>query len=445
MSYYQLNSPLTLVGDPVNPLHVATKQYVDAKTGNVDGARFQTGVLGVDKLPALVGDVNSNQGTNVLSLVDSGVTAGVKYRVDVDSKGRIVAGDTAHATEGRAISWSFVTGKPTTLAGYGITDVVGMGGGTVAGTLSTSLTASLSLHSVSKGEVDTMVGNVSVTAAVTGDIARSPAVSTPTGFLRANGGIVGKTTYAALYAVIGDTYSSAGGGAGGYMGQPWRQQSAFNLTDNGISQTWTTGTSLPGTVYESQALITKTQVYLLGGHTGSVSSSTVYTAPIATDGTLGTWTTATALPGTVHASQAIVTQNRVYLLGGIINNAYSSTVYTAPINTDGTLGTWTTATSLPAAVYYSQAIATKDRVYLLGGIINSSYSSTVYTAPINQDGTLGTWATVTPLPSTVYASQAIVTKDWVYLLGGYINGAPSSTVYKAFFGGEKAVVDLLRD
>jgi hypothetical protein len=112
------------------------------------------------------------------------------------------------------------------------------------------------------------------------------------------------------------------------MGQPWRQQHAFNLTSNGTVQTWTTATALPATVSHSQAIVTQNRVYLLSGS----SSSTVYTAPIATDGTLGTWTTATALPGTVHASQAIVTQNRVYLLGGYTGSAYSSTVYAAPFS-----------------------------------------------------------------------------------------------------------------
>ena len=95
-----------------------------------------------------------------------------------------------------------------------------------------------------------------------------------------------------------------------------------------------------------------------------------------------TWTTGTSLPDTVAHSQAIVTSSKVYLLGGTINGSYSSTVYTAPINSDGTLGTWTTGTSLPDTVAYSQAIVTSSRVYLLGGY-NGSYSSTVYTAPIN--------------------------------------------------------------
>ena len=77
---------------------------------------------------------------------------------------------------------------------------------------------------------------------------------------------------------------------------------------------------------------------------------------------------------------------------------------------------------------------TKSRVYLLGGTINGSPSATVYTAPINEDGTLGTWTTGTSLPGTVYASQAIVTKSRVYLLGGY-RASGLNTVYQASFSG----------
>ena len=199
------------------------------------------------------------------------------------------------------------------------------------------------------------------------------------------------------------------------------------INPDGTLGAWTTSTYLPSTVDYSQAIVTKNRVYLLGGHANGSSSSAVYTAPINQDGTLGTWTIGTSLPGAVYASQAIVTKNRVYLMGGIINDTSSSTVYTAPINDDGTLGAWTTSTSLPGTVSSSQAIVTKNRVYLLSG----SQSANVYTAPIHPDGTLGTWTTSTPLPATVHGSQAVVTKNRVYLLGGVINDIYSSTVYTA--------------
>ena len=203
------------------------------------------------------------------------------------------------------------------------------------------------------------------------------------------------------------------------------------INPDGTLGAWTTAASLPDTLVYSQAIVTKTQVYLLGGHTGSGSSSATYTAPINPDGTLGAWTTGTSLPAVVHLSQAIVTKNRVYLLGGNINGWSSAATYTAPINPDGTLGAWTTAASLPDTLVYSQAIVTKTQVYLLGGNNSGGRSSDTYTAPINPDGTLGAWTTGASLPDTVYLSQAIVTKTQVHLLGGYDSGGNSATTYTA--------------
>ena len=422
-SYYQMETPLVLHADPANPMHAATKQYADSKVQGVDGSRFVSGVIAVGKLPALSGDVGTSVGTNILTLLNSGVGAGVYSSVTVDSKGRVTAGSFTPQNTSN-LSWDLVQNKPTTLGGYGIADVVStVVGDSVASVQMTAVQSTDGAAMVTKGSVDGLVGSVELSSVVTGEVVVRPTQSTPTNFLRSNGAILDKATYAALYAIIGDTYSSTGGM--GYMGQPWRQQYAFNTATHPAALTWTTGTPLPALVLQSQAIVTKGRVHLLGGNTGAWSS-TVYTAPISADGTLGAWTTGTSLPTGVASSQAIVTKDRVYLLGGR-NNYYSSAVYTAPISADGTLGAWTTDTPLPDTVGESQAIVTKDRVYLLGGHTNSGFTSAVYTAPISADGTLGAWTTDTPLPGTVAYSQAVVTKDRVYLLGS----ASSSTVYTA--------------
>ncbi len=257
----------------------------------------------------------------------------------------------------------------------------------------------------------------------------------PDGWLRCDGAEVSQATYSALYAVVGDKYANSGNVYNN--ARPWRQQYDFNLENNGDITGWTTGTSLPEGLGSSQAIVTNSRVHLLGGHSNSAFAvSTVYTAPINSDGTLGTWTTGTSLPGVLRYSQAIVTNSRVYLLGGQTVNDALSTVYTAPINSDGTLGTWTTGISLPGVLRFSQAIVTNNRVHLLGGFGSWSVS-TVYTAPINSDGTLGTWTTGTSLPGVLHASQAIVTNSRVYLLGGNVGSAVVSTVYEATFSGGK--------
>jgi len=267
------------------------------------------------------------------------------------------------------------------------------------------------------------------TASVTGAVraTRNPTGTVDRLRLPCNGANYSQSQYSGLYQKIGGAYSRSTNVH--VNGKPWKNRFLDMNAGTSTLGSWTTGTSLPGALNYSQAIVTKSRVYLLGGYNGSSYIATVYTAPINSDGTLGSWTTGTSLPDSIGRSQPIMTKDRVYLLGGW-NSSIVSTVYTAPINSDGTLGTWTTGTSLPAGWTSSQAIVTNSRVYLLGGYNGSSYTATVYTAPINSDGTLGTWTTGTSVPDSIGRSQSIMTKDRVYLLGGY-NGSPVSTVYTA--------------
>ena len=60
-----------------------------------------------------------------LSLGTSGVVAGTYTKVTVDAYGRVTSGTNLSATDIPNLDWSKITtGKPTTLAGYGITDAV---------------------------------------------------------------------------------------------------------------------------------------------------------------------------------------------------------------------------------------------------------------------------------------------------------------------------------
>lgn len=198
MAFIQLTSPLILAGDPTLPNHAATKQYVDFKANNIDAAGFSSGLLNVMRLPALVGDVTMAAGSGTLVLPPTGVVPGTYTKVVLSMSGRITTGGVLAAEDMPNISWNKITsGLPTTLAGYGISNVIGMSGGTITGTLSSSAVPSASLHLVTKSYVDSMI-QPSGESLATGDIVRKGIVSTsPSGFLRANGSKVSKTTYSA--------------------------------------------------------------------------------------------------------------------------------------------------------------------------------------------------------------------------------------------------------
>ena len=403
-----MTGPIVLPANPTTPLQAATKQYSDS--GDT----------------ALQTQVTSLQGT-VTTLNASPVT--LTYVNTHDALKVNKAGDTM---TGQLV----LPGAPTL-----VTHAVTKG---YVDTLVTTHTANVALHltpaqntlldavTVTSTEINTLSGTtsniqtqintLSTTLVPTGTVIEVDTTTTPSKYLRTNGTQVSKTTYAALFAVIGERYATIT--MPSIIGQPWRQQYSFNKANSTISA-WVANTPLPISISSSHVIVTNNRVYLLGGWLNN-TTSTVYTAPINPNGTLGAWVTSTPLPIALWGAQAIVTNNRVYLLGGIINGVYSSAVYTAPINPDGTLGSWVIDTPLPGTITNSQAIITNNRVYLLGGATNNgAYSSSVYTASINIDGTLSTWTINAPLPVTISHSQAIVTNNRVYLLGGYINGVDS--------------------
>ncbi|MDN5506952.1 MAG: tail fiber protein, partial [Comamonas sp.] len=214
------------------------------------------------------GDLSANR---TIALANTAVAAGSYGSVTaaptftVDAQGRLTAAGSATITP----AWGSITGKPTTLAGYGITDgalaarniVAGnglTGGGnltadrtltmgtpgtlngattnavsttshthkvdaateTVAGVVELATTAEVKAGTdlaravTPKGLADTLSDHVP-----TGAVIMFPTASLPAGYLKCNGAAVSRTTYAKLFAVLG-TYYGAGNGS-----------TTFNLPD----------------------------------------------------------------------------------------------------------------------------------------------------------------------------------------------------------------------
>lgn len=200
----------------------------------------------------------------------------------------------------------------------------------------------------------------------------------------------------------------------------------------GAIGTWTTGTALPTAVYASQAIVTSTGIYLIGGNNGTVAVATVWYAPL-TAGVVGTWSVVTGnpLPSPLAGSQAVVTSTGIYMVGGYSganNTTAVSTIFYAPI-TNGVLGTWTTVTSLPAALSSSQVSITNTGVYMLGGHNGTAATTIVYYAPIT-NGLIGTWTTFgIPLQTAVYSGMAITSTSFLSLMGGYTGSASVASGY----------------
>jgi hypothetical protein len=153
-------------------------------------------------------------------------------------------------------------------------------------------------------------------------------------------------------------------------------------------------------------------VHLIGGIEeagGDGYTTVIRTAPINSDGTIGTWSTGLPLPFNARLSSGLVViGNKVYLLSSIMNGGEG---FETNINEDGSLGTWTINNKgIPYidnntnnSLYHTKAVVVKNRVYVFGGWSGGFYPSGatgdnhnryIYTAAIDSNGNIGTWETL---------------------------------------------------
>jgi N-acetylneuraminic acid mutarotase len=270
----------------------------------------------------------------------------------------------------------------------------------------------------------------------TGDLILYPSSITPNGFLKCNGSIISRTTYNKLFSALGYTYTYnrllAYDTAPAGVGQPWKQQYSISTNNSLVDLgTWSSNGTLPYALYNASVVVTLNRVYLIGGQTNNTTFlNSVYYAPINSDGTLGSWVNAGTIPVSMARMKAVVGNKFVYLIGGYTGNGLNS-VYYAPINSDGSLGSWSPTTILPiSGLYWTQVYLSKSRIYVLGGYNNNSLNS-VYYAPINSDGTLGSWVADVSLPISISQSQIAFTGNNLYLIGGYNTEGAVASVYYA--------------
>ncbi len=190
-------------------------------------------------------------------------------------------------------------------------------------------------------------------------------------------------------------------------------------------------------------------VYVLGGLDASgAATNTVYYASLSSAGAVGTWATTTALPGARYALGAAVYRGRLYVAGGNDGiDTPAATIWSAGINSDGTLGTWTTTLpNLQAPVAYHSVAAVGGVLYVLGGTstaavdpISASQSAgsvkDVYYNPINPDGSLAnsSWtANPSSLNKIVEKNTVIGIGSDVLASGGLYNGASSGATEEQY-------------
>lgn len=213
---------------------------------------------------------------------------------------------------------------------------------------------------------------------------------------------------------------------------------------------WTSsGHTLPASIDQASAVAYNNYLYVIGGNNGSVTNI-VYYAPIGSSGSVGTWCSGSCgtLPGNTEDATLYVYDGYLFVVGGNNGTTYSSSIYEAPINSNGSVGTWTTlSTGTPVAVDWASGVTYSGYLYLIGGYNASGAQDNVYSAAVctgfnsgtdgcgSVAGTLGTWQQTTSLPDNIYQGAAVAGDGYIYEIGGCASTCPSTAVYYAPISG----------
>ena len=238
------------------------------------------------------------------------------------------------------------------------------------------------------------------------------------------------------------------------------------------------------------------RIYVLGGKTGNITSDKVYYASLLTDGAITGWSSSD-MPAKLYSAAGVANQGWIFMAGGYddTNGVYTSSVYSAhPDPSTGWIARWDSKSNLPisvanhnlvtygdylysvggqtavgsatpalANVYYASfdrvsgnvdpwiattslltptaghaAVVHNGKLYIVGGFtkntsgVKSGLSAVVY-GTINTGGSINGWASTAPLPISLYQHAALVSGDYIYVIGGYddTNKILSSAVYRA--------------
>jgi hypothetical protein len=219
------------------------------------------------------------------------------------------------------------------------------------------------------------------------------------------------------------------------------------INSEGEVGTWQETTSPLGTsVYYFGSTIYNGFIYKLGGASSGVVYDTAQFAPINSDGTIGIWQATTSLPTTLFTFGCVAFNGFIYVIGGERfygdndhSDASKKCLY-APLNLDGSIGSWQETSNLPdVRIDIEESCSVGDGyIYVCGGSATPSATVTdsVVYAKINSDGTLGTWASGASLPSARRHGGASYSNGYLYYIGGGIGNTPYSAVVFSRIGSD---------
>ncbi|MBI4033389.1 carbohydrate binding domain-containing protein [Candidatus Saccharibacteria bacterium] len=197
------------------------------------------------------------------------------------------------------------------------------------------------------------------------------------------------------------------------------------LNADGSTAAWQTGTALPLALDAPAAVTANGYLYVLGGINGTTYQNKVYYAKLNADGSVGSWqTNSNGLGTAVQRLAAVVNNGYIYVLGGQISTiASTSATYYAKLNADGSTGAFIATTVIPQDKNFHGSFVANGYVFVISG--SSIGGPDSYSAPLNSDGSIGSWTGILsgcPPGSCSAFGNAVFANGYIYLFGGQDSG-----------------------
>ena len=175
---------------------------------------------------------------------------------------------------------------------------------------------------------------------------------------------------------------------GGYNGsnstqRVWRAPIA---ADGGLGS-WQRLPDLPQALHFNQAVLLGNRIYVLGGFRDGERFSDVYLATITANG-ITDWDITRHLPESLYRHRAVAHNGVIYVIGGRTETDQDK-VYMARPDANGYIRRFTETTSLPSPRSYHGAVIRGNRIVVIGGRTGNDELTSVISAPIQSDGSVG--------------------------------------------------------
>jgi N-acetylneuraminic acid mutarotase len=263
---------------------------------------------------------------------------------------------------------------------------------------------------VTDGQKLTVVGGLDATKFSTAAIVRVD----PTTGASQPAGTLGEAVHDAAGVQLGNRILVFGGGGPSENGTPDVQSLSANAA------TTTVIGKLPHSRSDHVAVTVGATVYVLGGYDGtSIVADVVST----TDGV--SFTKIGVLPVPVRYPAVAVIGQSIYLFGGV-SDSRAGIDTTAVQRLDTATGTIEVVAQLPTPLSHASAVVLANRIFVLGGYINNTKLSDQI---LRFDPTSATTVAAGHLPAPISDAAATVIHDHAYLIGGQgTDRAPLATV-----------------